>query len=492
MRAGAFVRGALALALAALAGLVALSPLTLVGLAQGTSTSSAQAQQQAAEVLLNLTQRAIQAAESAGVNVTKAEQMYSEALNYYKQGEYSQAITVAIGIMRLLAGELRQQKPAPMPQAVGIYAQLKAIEAYASSSTVLNATQKERLLAVVSWGLENLSKGNVTAAAEALQEAKELLSNYSVSVSQYARHAMIGRIARMMEHAKHRAEEAWSFLEEANVSPSEEAEAVFGFLERLINRSAVNATPGQLVQAAVMAEELAEEAPQAEPFPNASGRVILFIAQAHVLRVINQSASMVSSMLQYLTGSQNQTAEEALKLLQGALNDTYTAVVLYVKGNDTGALIELNESMSLANQSLMLAENLTVNGTGPAKAVGELIAKADRLLIKVDERLYIFISSQNIVGKTFEFDAVLLYRINETAYIGVARIVNGTTPHEHVIFVLVEITSSTKVIGNLTYAQLPVRVELVGTVTGRVGGLYVVTAENITLVGPWYPGGQTS
>lgn len=353
---------------------------------------------------------------------------------------------------------------------------------FVASTSALNATEKERVLEVVKWGLANLSVGNVTAAAEALHEAKELLLNYSVSVSQYAKHAMIGRIARMLRHAKHLAEEAWSFLQQANVSPSAVAQDVFGYIEELINSSS-NLTPGQLVQAARMAEELAARAQEVVPFPNATGRVMLVLAQAHVLRAINQSVSQVFGMLSYLTGSENQTAEKAIALFEKALNDTYTAVILFAQGNDTGSLVMLNQSITLANQSLRLAENLTVNGTGPAKAVGMIISKADRVLIRVDKRLYAFISSQNIIGKTFEFDAVLLYEVNETTYVGIAKIANGTSPHMHVIFVLFEITPSTQISGNLTSTSLPLVVEAVGTVIGRAGGLYVVKAESVTVLG---------
>ena len=474
-------RRGLALALLLIAGLVVISPLAYVGAAQTTASSGSQAQQ-AAEILLNLTSKAIQAAKAMGVNVTEAEQMYSQALTYYKEGEYSQAISVAIGIMRLLRHELKGVRPAPIPQAVGLEAQLKAIELFVASTSALNATEKERVLEVVKWGLANLSVGNVTAAAEALHEAKELLLNYSISVSQYAKHAMIGRIARMLRHAKHMAEEAWSFLQQANVSPSAVAQDIFGYIEELINSSS-NLTPGQLVQAARMAEELAARAQEVVPFPNATGRVMLVLAQAHVLRAINQSVSQVFGMLSYLTGSENQTAEKAIALFETALNDTYTAVVLFAQGNDTGSLAMLNQSITLANQSLSLAENMTVNGTGPAKAVGMIISKADRVLIRVDERLYAFISSQNIIGKTFEFDAVLLYEVNETTYVGIAKIANGTSPHMHVIFVLFEITSSTQISGNLTSASLPLVVEAVGTVIGRAGGLYVVRAESVTVLG---------
>ncbi|MCI4459944.1 MAG: hypothetical protein JHC13_03495 [Acidilobus sp.] len=475
-------RRGLAVLMALAVGLLALSPLAVfVTRAQTSTTTSTQAEQQTAEVLLNITQRAIAAAKSLGLNVTEAESLYSEALSYYKQGEYSQCISVAIGIMKLLASGLKSSKPTPVPEAVGLEAQFKAIEAFISSTKALNETQKEEALSLVNEGLKYLSQGNVSAAAAVLSELKQLLSNYSVKVSQYAKHAMIGRIAKHLAHTKHKAEEAWSFLEQANVSSSEEADKIFGTLEEILNRSAVNVTPAQLVEMAKMAEELESEAPELEPFPNASGRVIAVEAQAHVIKGINESVQAIQPLLQQLSGSENQTAEEALKLLEEALNDTYTAVLLFAKGNDTGSLLMLNQSMRLANQSLGLAENLSSSSHGPAKAVGEVIAKADKLVIKLDERLYAFISSQNIIGKVLELDVVLLYRVNETAYIGVARVVNGTTPHVHAIFVLIEITNTTKVSGNLTSAQLPGKAIVVGLVKARVQGLYLVEAYAVTL-----------
>ena len=460
-------RRGLAVLMALAVGLLALSPLAAsVTRAQTSTTTSTQAEQQAAEVLLNITQRAIAAAKSLGLNVTEAENLYFEALSYYKQGEYSQCISVAIGIMKLLASGLKSSKPTPVPEAVGLEAQFKAIEAFISSTTALNETQKEEALSLVNEGLKYFSQGNVSAAAAVLSELKQLLSNYSVKVSEYA---------------KHKAEEAWSFLEQANVSSSEEADKIFGTLEELLNRSAVNATPAQLVEMAKMAEELESEAPELEPFPNASGRVIAVEAQAHVIKGINESVQAIQPLLQQLTGSENQTAEKALKLLEEALNDTYTAVLLFAKGNDTGSLLMLNQSMKLANQSLSLAENLSSSSHGPARAVGKMIARADKLVIRLDERLYAFISSQNIIGKVLELDVVLLYRVNETTYIGVARVVNGTTPHVHVTFVLIELTNSTKVSGNLTSAQLPVKAIVVGLVKARVQGLYLVEAYSVTL-----------
>jgi len=480
-------RRGLAVLIALAVSLLALSPLAVVMVsAQAsttaqTSTTSAQAEQQAAEVILNITQRAIAAAKSLGLNVTEAENLYSEALSYYKQGEYNQSISVAIGIMRLLASELKSSKPTPVPEAIGLEAQFRAIEAFVSSTKALNETQKEEALSLVNEGLKYLSQGNVSAAAAVLSQLKQLLNNYSVKVSEYAKHAMIGRIAKHLAHAKKEVEGNWSFLAQANVSPSEEADKIFGVLEKLLNGSAVNATPAQLVEMAKMAEELESEAPELEPFPNASGRVIAVEAQAHVIKGINESVQAIQPLLQQLSGSENQTAEEALNLLEEALNDTYTAVLLFAKGNDTGSLLMLNQSMKLANQSLSLAEDLSSGSHGPARAVGEMIAKDDELIIKLDERLYAFISSQNIVGKVLELDVNLLYRVNETTYIGVARVVNDTTPHVHVIFVLIEITSSTKVSGNLTSAQLPAKAIVVGLVKARVQGLYLIEAYSVAL-----------
>jgi hypothetical protein len=138
-------RRGLAVLMALAVGLLALSPLAVfVTRAQTSTTTSTQAEQQAAEVLLNITQRAIAAAKSLGLNVTEAESLYSEALSYYKQGEYSQCISVAIGIMKLLASGLKSSKPTPVPEAVGLEAQFKAIEAFISSTNALNETQKER------------------------------------------------------------------------------------------------------------------------------------------------------------------------------------------------------------------------------------------------------------------------------------------------------------------------------------------------------------
>jgi len=189
-------RRGLAVLMALAVGLLALSPLAAsVTRAQTSTTTSTQAEQQAAEVLLNITQRAIAAAKSLGLNVTEAENLYFEALSYYKQGEYSQCISVAIGIMKLLASGLKSSKPTPVPEAVGLEAQFKAIEAFISSTTALNETQKEEALSLVNEGLKYFSQGNVSAAAAVLSELKQLLSNYSVKVSEYAKHAMIGRIA---------------------------------------------------------------------------------------------------------------------------------------------------------------------------------------------------------------------------------------------------------------------------------------------------------
>ncbi|MGC9071210.1 MAG: hypothetical protein ACP5HK_00720 [Acidilobus sp.] len=477
---------ALAIALVVVAGLVAFSPLSLVRLSTAQTNSATQAtsqQQEAAEVLLNLTGRAIAVAKSMGLNVTQAEQMYSQALDYFKEGQYGQCMSVAVGIMRLLATQFEQQRPTPVPQALGVEAQLKAIEAFVSSTATLNATEKEKVLTVVEEGLANLSKGNVTAAVKALAEAKGQLSNYSVSVSEYARHAMIGRIAKAIAHAKHRAEQAWSFLSQVNASASEQADEIFGVIEEALNASARNMTPAQLVEAAKMAEELQNEAAEVEPFPNATGRVMAFVAQAHVIRGINESVEAILGTLQYLTGSENQTAQEAIRLLVKALNDTYTAAILFAKGNDTGSLEVLNQSISLANESLSLAENLSSSSHGSARAVGRTIAKADNLTIRLDERLYELISSQSIIGKVLEFDALLLYRLNETTYIGIAKIVNNSGQHLHAIFIMVSITASTKVVGNLTSAQLPVETTVIGLVKGRAEGLYIIVAENVTVTG---------
>ncbi|AMD30667.1 hypothetical protein [Acidilobus sp. 7A] len=474
--------GLMAAALALMVGLALLSPLSLIKAAAQTTQGQqggANATATSAEVLLNITQRAIAVAKAQGVNVTEAEELYSEALSYYRQGNYSQCIGVAIGIMKVLATQLKKARPAPMPQAIGVEAQLRAIEAFVSSNPALNSTEREQLISMVEQGLRYAAQGNASAAAQVLSQLKQQLSNLSINVSEYAKKAMIGRIAEHIAHAKHEAEQAWAFLQQANVSPSDEAEEVFGAIEGLLNRSAVNATPAQLVEMARTAEELESEAPELMPFPNASGRVMVVEAQAHVIRGINESIQAVQPLLQQLSGSENQTAERALNLLEEALNDTYTAVLLFARGNDTGSLVMLNQSIVLANKSLGLAGNLSSSSHGPARAVGHAIASADELVIKLDERLYAFISSQNIIGKVVELRAVLLYEVNSSAYIGIAKVVNLSS--HHVVFVLVEITGSTKVTGNLTASRLPVGAVTLGLVEGRVQGLYLVEAYSVTL-----------
>ena len=78
----------MAAALVLMVGLVLLSPLslikTLAQAAQGEQGTNAMATSTMA--LLNITQMAIAIAKAQRVNVTDADELYSEALSYYRQG----------------------------------------------------------------------------------------------------------------------------------------------------------------------------------------------------------------------------------------------------------------------------------------------------------------------------------------------------------------------------------------------------------------------
>ena len=471
---------ALAVALAALVVLAAAAPYMLA--AQPARAQQASAEQQAAEVLINITARAISVAKANGVNVTEAEKLYSEALTYYKEGLYNKTVSLCAEALESIASEARSMKPPYLPPAYGIKAQLLAIEYFVNSSKVLNATEKEYALGLVEKGLEDLSKGNVSGAAQVLGELKDYLANLSVKVSEYARHAMIGRLAKRLAHVKHELEGNWSYLQQANVSPGEVAEEVLETIEAELNQSARNATPAQLVGLARAVEEVEHEAPEIAPFPNASGRAMMFVAQMGVLRGLNQSLSQVEQFLSSLAGSDKEEAEEALNLTIKAINLTATALHYYAEGEDEEALALLNESASLANESAQIAENLTSSGHGAAVMVGRMIYRVDEFLIRLDHRLYEFIESTNIVGKTFEFEGVLLFEVNETYYVAVLRITNASHRMIHVVFALVVIGPSTKVSGSL--AQIPARVEIVGKVVGQDHGLYVIEAESVTVESP--------
>lgn len=467
-----------AMGLVALVALALGTPLLLqvsVGEAQGAGQGQAQ-------VLLNLTQRAIAVGRSLGINVTQAEGLYSKALSYYNKGNYSEAEELCLEALKYIASGARAAKPTYMPPAYGIEAQLLAIERFVNSSPSINSTERSYVISQASEALKDLSSGNVSGAAEILANLKDYLANLSVRVSEYAKHAMIGRLVRELHRARGEMEANWSYMQEANVSPSQVAYEVTKELEEELNSSAANATPAQLVGLARAVEEIVSRAPMAEPFPNATGRVALYSVQVNVLRGVNRSLSKVEALIAYLSGSEANLSEEALNLTFKAINATLTALHYYAVGEDNLSLEYLNQSVEFANKSAEIAENLTSSGHGMAVVVGRGIYRADELIIKVDERLYAYVESQNIVGKVYEFRGELLFAVNQTTYVAVLRIVNGTQATHHVIFALVLIGAGAHVEANLT--QLPLRVDVVGQVIGVLHYLYVVKAFNVTELAP--------
>ncbi|ADL18987.1 hypothetical protein ASAC_0580 [Acidilobus saccharovorans 345-15] len=469
---------ALALGLVALVALALGAPLLLqvrVGEAQGAGQGQAQA-------LLNLTQRAITVGKSLGINVTQAEELYSRALSYYNNGNYTGAQDLCLEALKYIASEAKGVRPTYMPPAYGIEAQLLAIERFVNGSPAINSTDRSYVISRVDEALKDISSGNVSGAAEILADLKGYLANLSVRVSMYAKHAMIGRLVRELHKARGELEANWSYMQEANVSPAQVADEVVKELEEELNSSAANATPAQLVGLARAVEEIESRAPMAEPFPNATGRVMLYGAQVKALVGINRSLSRVESLMAYLTGSEANLSEEALNLTFKAINATLTALHYYAAGEDNLSLEYINQSITFANESAGIAENLTSSGHGMAAAVGRGIYRADELIIGLDEKLYAYVESQNIVGKVYEFRGELLFAVNQTTYVAVLRIVNGTQETHHVIFALVVIGEGAHVNANLT--QLPLRVDVVGQVAGAVHYLYVVKAFNVTELAP--------
>lgn len=435
-----------------------------------------------AEVLLDILGRALNASASIGVNVSSEYRLYNESLKLYDEGSYTASINASLEAMRELAGALKSRPAQSVPRAVGIRAQLIAIEAFVNTTQLLNSSEKELIISKVNYALGLLSKGNVSRAAQVLDYIKSYLANASVRESQYAKHEAVGHIARELAKVRAQLNLTWG-------NASEGLGPMFSWLQARLNSSAANASPAQLVAAARGVRELEDRASELfPPFPQHD--MALFASEA-LWSHLNHTLSRIERMADHLGEPYRNLSLEAINLTERSIEDTVAAVnESLVEGNITGGLKLLNTSIDLANESLSIASNLTESGNGLAMAVGYSIKVVDLRVIAVDKGLYSLLEDElKVINKTMEFEGVALFEVNSTAYLALLRPVNSTTFGDmYFRLSLIIIASNTNVTGNLT--ELPAHVVVVGRIVSIVRFTYIINATKVEAQPLTYPSGS--
>ncbi len=426
-------------------------------------------------ILINITNKAINFAKSNGINVTLAEKYYQQALNYYKQGNYTQAQIYLHLAMKELAREMESKPTTPVPKAEGIKTQLLLIERYVNSSKVFNSTFKEMILNQVNESLTYLNQGNVSEAARMLSLIKKELMQVSISISNIAKQRVSHNIIKRIHHDVDQLNNLFKtqlgnatseFNYNFNVTP------ILNLVEKsLENNTNVSVeTYAHLIIALNNLENFIANQKISFVF-NFTGRSKELWPILFQLNQINDTLNAIS-----LTTS-NTNITEAITLMKESINETWYSIKEWYVGNDTIALNLINESI----QNDMLAQSYLTNGMYARGLIG-----ISNRIYHLDMMVYNLINSSIIIGKKVEIIGFVIWNISSNSYLIVGHIISlgnykGFMPVEEHMWqlMIVNITSSTQINGTI-YPNALIKVN--GIIAGKYYSIYEVNASQINVL----------